>query len=49
MQALSAGPVRRSDVARIMQRDPALAARLVAALIAEGLCQPDRLTIRLPD
>lgn len=48
MNALSAGPVRRSDVTAVMQRDEETAARLLAALIAEGLCRPDRLTIRLP-
>ena len=49
MKALSDGPVDRSRVAGIMQRDAATAERLVAALIDEGLCQPERLTLRLPD
>lgn len=53
MKALGDGPVERADVARVMQRDQATAHRLVAALIAEGLCIPDGstnwLTIRLPD
>lgn len=53
MKALSAGPVARADVARIMQRDEATAAGLVASLIEDGLCQADRqpnwLTLRLPD
>ena len=48
MKALSDGPVARVDVAAVMQRDAATAARLLAALIDEGLCQPDRSTIRLP-
>ena len=48
MKALGDGPVARTDVAVVMQRYAATAARLVAALIDEGLCQPDRLTIRLP-
>lgn len=48
MQALSTGPVARTDVAAIMQRDEVTAARLLDALVAEGLCQPHRLTIRLP-
>lgn len=46
MKALSAGPVRRCDVAEIMQRDPEVAARLLTALIAERLCQGgDTLTL----
>jgi A/G-specific adenine glycosylase len=49
MKALSAGPVRRSDVAAVMQRDVETAERLLTALILEGLCQPERSTIRLPD
>ena len=49
MKALADGPVLRDDVARIMQRDAATGERLVAALISDGLCQPDWLTIRLPD
>ncbi len=48
MKALAAGPVAMSDVATIMQRDPTTAERLVVALVAEGMCQPDGLTIRLP-
>ena len=48
MKALGDGPVARVEVAAIMQRDAATAARLLATLIDEGLCQPDRLTIRLP-
>ena len=48
MRALTAGPVRRTDVAAVMQRDEATAQRLLADLIGEGLCQPDRLTVRLP-
>lgn len=38
MRALSAGPVRRSDVAGVMQRDATTSARLLDALVAEGLC-----------
>ena len=49
MKALNAGPVARADVASVMQRDSAVAERLLTALIEERLCQPDRLTIRLPD
>lgn len=49
MKALGEGSVRRSDVAAIMQRNDATADRLIDALVAEGLCQPDQLTIRLPD
>lgn len=48
MKALTAGPVALADVAAVMQRDEATAQRLVAALVAEGLCQPKRLTVRLP-
>lgn len=49
LRALSAGPVPRDQVAAIMQRDQPTAERLLAALITEGLCQPERLTVRLPD
>jgi A/G-specific adenine glycosylase len=49
MKALAAGPVDRLEVATVMGRDPVDADRLLADLVAEGLCQPDRLTIRLPD
>ena len=49
MKALSAGPVSRSAVASVMQRDEERASRLVEALIEEGMCQIDRLTLRLPD
>jgi A/G-specific adenine glycosylase len=48
LKALTNGPVARSDVAEIMGREPATAERLVQALCDEGLCQPDRLTLRLP-
>jgi A/G-specific adenine glycosylase len=48
MKALSHGPVRCSEVAAVMDRDEATASRLVAALLAEGMCQTDRLTLRLP-
>ena len=49
MKALSGGPVEVSDIAGIMQRNEDVAARLVDDLIADGLCQSDRLTVRLPD
>jgi A/G-specific adenine glycosylase len=49
MKALSLGPVDRSAVAAIMRREHDVAVRLLDDLVAEGLCQPDRLTIRLPD
>ena len=49
MKALSAGPVPCSDVPSVMGRDEAIASRLVAALVEEGLCQTERFTIRLPD
>lgn len=49
MKALSAGPVARRDVASVMQRDEVTATRLLAALLDEGLCRPDRQSVRLPD
>ena len=49
MKALSAGAVTRSEVASVMQRDEARATRLLAALVDEGMCQTDWLTVRLPD
>ena len=49
LKALTSGPVDRSDVSTVMQREPDVADRLVADLLAEGLCQTGRLTIRLPD
>jgi A/G-specific adenine glycosylase len=48
MKAMSRGPVQRSDAASVMERDGETASRLIEALIREGLCQPDRLTLRLP-
>jgi hypothetical protein len=48
MKALSAGPVRRCDVAEIMQRDTEVAARLLATLIAERLCEGDEI-LTLPN
>jgi A/G-specific adenine glycosylase len=48
MKALSAGPVVRGDVSRIMERSEEVAARLVCDLVNERLCQTDRLTVRLP-
>lgn len=49
MKALSEGAVERSDVPEIMQRDAPTAERLLNDLIHEGLCQPNRSTLRLPD
>ena len=48
MQALSNAPVPASDVASLMQRDAAVASRLVHALIDEGLCRQDSDTLTLP-
>lgn len=48
MKALSNGPVDRFEVAEIMRRDDATAARLVAALIREGLCEARAGTVSLP-
>ncbi len=46
MKALTLGPVRRSDVAAVMQRDDATSTRLVADLVADGLClDADPLTL----
>jgi A/G-specific adenine glycosylase len=49
MKALGEGPVAHARVASVMQRDEPTASRLVVALIAEGMCQTNGLTIRLPD
>jgi A/G-specific adenine glycosylase len=49
MKALGEGPVARIEVAAIMQRDEATAARLMDDLVREGMCRPDRSTVRLPD
>jgi A/G-specific adenine glycosylase len=48
MKALSAGSVRRSEVASLMQRDEGTASRLVAALLSEGMCETDGWALRLP-
>lgn len=48
MKALSAGPVDRSCVAEIMQRDAAVADRLVDDLTTEGLCHTTPTTVTLP-
>lgn len=48
MKALSAGPVSRADVADVMGRDDDTAARLVVLLLAEGMCESDASTLRLP-
>jgi A/G-specific adenine glycosylase len=49
MKALGNGPVRRSDVAAVMERDQEVATRLLSALENDGLCRTDRLTVRLPN
>ena len=49
MKALSEGPIGRSEVSSIMQRPEAVADRLLIDLIRDGLCEVDRLTIRLPN
>ncbi len=49
MKALSMGPVDRSAVAEVMARDEATAGRLLDDLLREGLCRPQRVTIRLPN
>jgi A/G-specific adenine glycosylase len=49
LKALTYGRVQHDAAATIMRRDAGVADRLVADLVAEGLCQTDRLTIRLPD
>ena len=49
MKAMSAGPVQQADVAAVMGRDDETASRLVAALLAEGMCQTDRAALRLPE
>lgn len=48
MKALSVGPVDRPDVTGIMQRDESTAARLLAALIGEGLCEERAGAVALP-
>lgn len=48
MQALSSGEVDRAEVAGIMRRDDPTAERLLAALIAEGLCEIDGELVALP-
>ena len=48
MRALGRGIVRRCDIAGVMQRDDATAARLLADLVGEGLCQAVGDSIRLP-
>ena len=49
MKALSAGPVPCADVPSVMGRDESIASRLVSALVEEGMCRTDWLTVRLPD
>jgi A/G-specific adenine glycosylase len=48
MKALGAGPVDQGSVAAVMQRDDEVAARLVDALVADGLCVRDGRSLRLP-
>lgn len=48
MKALSDGPVDPADVPRIMQRDASVASRLVADLVADGLCAASPTTLTLP-
>lgn len=48
MQALSSGDVDRAEVAGIMRRDDPTAERLLAALIAEGMCEIDGELVALP-
>ena len=49
MQAISQGPIHRSNAAEAMQRDTATAARLIDDLIGEGLCRDDGDTLLLPE
>ena len=49
MKALTAGPVDGGDVAGVMQRDEATAARLVTALVSEGMCRAESEVLSLPD
>lgn len=48
MKALGDGPVAVTDAPAVMQRDAATADRLVADLVADGLCTLDATTLRLP-
>ena len=48
MKALSCGPVERSCVPSIMQRDADVAERLVGDLAAEGLCDVTATTVTFP-
>jgi A/G-specific adenine glycosylase len=48
MKSLGAGPVELADVASVMQRDDAVAERLLAALIGEGLCELRGSAVVLP-
>jgi A/G-specific adenine glycosylase len=49
MKALAAGPVALTEVPAVMGRDETVAGRLLDDMIREGLCQPDRTTLRLPE
>lgn len=48
MRALAVGPVARSDVPATMARDEATAERLLAALVAERLCEQVGAEVVLP-
>lgn len=48
MKALSSGPVDRASVAEVMQRNAAVAERLVHDLTTEGLCHATPTTLTLP-
>lgn len=48
MRALGDGPVERASVAAVMQRSVETADRLLAALVAEGLCETDGSSVRFP-
>lgn len=48
MKALTDGPLRRDHVPTVMGRDPATAERLLADLVAEGLCELAGGRITLP-
>jgi A/G-specific adenine glycosylase len=48
MKALTEGPIARTTAAEVMGRSAQVADELVVAIEHEGLCQTDRLTIRLP-
>ena len=49
MRALSHAPVERLAVRAVMERDRATADRLLATLVADGLCVVDAGEVRLPE